>query len=164
MHGTKVHCSPSPVEDSLCCRVRPTLRVEKRAEHMTPDETTSAEIVCLVDDDDAVLTSIGRLLVSDGLGAHTFNDPESFLAHVKTHSVPLVILDIWMEKMTGLEVQAKLAKLSPRTRVIIMTGRKDPGAKQTAMEFGATAFFTKPFDDDEFLGAVHRALSPNVQQ
>src|SRR4030095_16410797 len=114
--------------------------------------------------DESVFICVVRLLASDGLGVRSFNDPESFLAHVKIHSVPLVILDIWMEKMTGLEVQTKLAKLSPGTRVIIMTGRKDPGAKQTAMEFGATAFFTKPFDEDEFLGAVHRALSPNVQQ
>ncbi len=136
--------------------------LEKRAEHMTSDETTPAEIVCLVDDDKAVLTSIGRLLTSDGLEVRSFDNPESFLAHVKTHSVPLVILDIWMEKMTGLEVQAKLAKISPQTRVIIMTGRKDPGAKQTALEFGATAFFTKPFNDEEFLDVVHRALSSDA--
>jgi two-component system, LuxR family, response regulator FixJ len=131
---------------------------------MSPDDTTSAEIICLVDDDVSVLTSIGRLLASDGLGVQSFNDPERFLAHVETHAVPLVILDIWMERMTGLEVQAKLAKLSPRTRVIIMTGRKDPGAKQTAMEFGATSFFTKPFNDEEFLGAVRRALSSTAKQ
>lgn len=129
---------------------------------MAPNETTAGEIVCLVDDDEAVLASIGRLLASDGLGVRSFSGPESFLAHVKTHSVPLVILDIWMEKMTGLEVQAKLAKLSPRTRVIIMTGRKDSGAKQTALEFGANAFFTKPFNDEEFLGAVHRTLSSHA--
>lgn len=131
---------------------------------MTCDETRSAETICLVDDDNAVLTSVGRLLASDGLGVQSFNDPESFLAHVKTLSIPLVILDVWMEKMTGLEVQAKLSKLSPETRVIVMTGRNDPGAKQTAMEFGATAFLTKPFNDEEFLGAVHRALSSEVKQ
>jgi len=130
---------------------------------MTPDETTSGKIVCLVDDDAAVLTSIGRLLASDGLGVRSFNDAESFLKQIETLSVPLVILDIWMEKMTGLEVQAKLAKLSPRTRVIVMTGRKDPGAKETAMEFGATAFFIKPFDDEEFLGAVRHALSSHAE-
>src|SRR4030095_2894411 len=131
---------------------------------MTSDETTSRKIVCLVDDNPAVLTAIGRMLASGGLGVRSFNDPESFLKQIKTLSVPLVILDIWMEKMTGLEVQAKLAKLSPRTRVIVMTGRKDPGAKQTAMEFGATAFFLKPFDDEEFLSTVHRALSSHAEQ
>jgi two-component system, LuxR family, response regulator FixJ len=126
---------------------------------MTPNETSTPEVVCLVDDDKGVLKSIGRLLASDGLAVRAFDEPERFLAHVKAHSVSVAILDIWMEHMTGLEVQAKLAKLSPHTRVIIMTGRKDPGAEQTAVELGATAFFTKPFDDEEFLVAVRRALS-----
>jgi two-component system response regulator FixJ len=130
---------------------------------MRPNETTATEVVCLVDDDKAVLTSIGRLLASDGLAVRAFNEPKSFLAHVETHSVPVVVLDIWMEQMTGLEVQVKLAKLSPHTRVIIMTGRKDPAAEQTAKQFGATAFFTKPFDDEEFLSAVRGALSSHTE-
>jgi FixJ family two-component response regulator len=125
---------------------------------MTSQETAAAEIVCLVDDDAGVLTSIGRLLASDGLKVRPFRDPNDFLAHVEANAVPLVVLDIWMEQMTGLEVQAKLARMSPTTRVIVMTGRKDPGAEETAMQFGATAFFIKPFDADEFLAAVHRAL------
>jgi FixJ family two-component response regulator len=60
--------------------------------------------------------------------------------------------------MTGLEVQVKLAKISPETRVIVMTGRKDPAVEKTAREYGAEAFFTKPFDDEAFLGAVRTAL------
>jgi two-component system response regulator FixJ len=126
---------------------------------MTPNETAAAEIVCLVDDDEGVLKSICRLLASDGVAVRAFNEPESFLTHVKTHLVPVAVLDIWMEQMTGLEVQAKLSKLSPRTRVIVMTGRKDPADEQTAMQLGATAFFIKPFDDEEFLSAVRSALS-----
>jgi FixJ family two-component response regulator len=126
---------------------------------MKPNEAVATEIVCLVDDDPAVLKSIGRLLASDGFSVRAFNEPKSFLEHVERHFVPLVILDIWMEQMTGLEVQAKLSTLSPRTRVIVMTGRNDSAAQQKAMQFGATAFFTKPFDDEEFLAAVHRALS-----
>ena len=129
---------------------------------MTPNETTTAEIVCLVDDDKAVLKSIGRLLASDGLAVLAFNEPQGFLAHAKTHSVPVAILDIWMEQMTGLEVQAELAKLSPQTRVIIMTGRKDPAAEQTAKQLGAAAFFIKPFDDEEFLTSVRGALSSHA--
>ena len=129
---------------------------------MTPNETAAAEIVCLVDDDEGVLKSIGRLLASDGVAVRAFNEPEKFLAHVKTHAVAVVVLDIWMEQMTGLEVQARLSKLSPTTRVIIMTGRNDPASEETARQFGATAFFTKPFDDEEFLAAVHRALSSHA--
>jgi FixJ family two-component response regulator len=125
---------------------------------MIPQET-AAESVCLVDDDAGVLTSIGRLLASDGFAVHSFREPREFLAHVEANAVPLVVLDIWMEQMTGLEVQAKLSRLSPATRVIVMTGRKDPAAEQVALETGAVAFFVKPFDDEEFLVAVRRALS-----
>lgn len=130
---------------------------------MMPRETAAGEIVFLVDDDAGVLTSIGRLLASDGFAVRSFREPHEFLAHVETNAVPLVILDVWMEQMTGLEVQAKLARISPSTRVIIMTGRKDPGAEKTAMDFGAFAFFLKPFDDEEFLAAVHRALAPRTK-
>src|SRR3954463_3590469 len=132
-------------------------------QRMMPRETAAGEIVFLVDDDAGVLTSIGRLLASDGFAVRSFSEPQEFLAHVEANPVALVILDVWMEQMTGLEVQAKLARISPNTRVIIMTGRKDPGAQKTAMDFGAFAFFLKPFDGDEFLDAVHRALPPRTE-
>src|ERR1700704_1906522 len=96
---------------------------------MTPVEKSAAEIVCLVDDDPAVLKSLERLLVSHGFSVRSFNKPNSFLAYVQAHSVPLVVLDIWMEEMSGLEVQANLSALSPQTRVIIITGREDQTAK-----------------------------------
>jgi two-component system response regulator FixJ len=126
---------------------------------MTSGEKSDAEIVCLVDDDLSVLKSIQRLLASDGLSVRGFNKPKEFLAHVQTHSVPVVILDIWMEEMSGLELQAQLSRLSPGTRVIIITGCDDPAAKLTALQHGVVAFFTKPFDDDQFLTAVRGALA-----
>ena len=126
---------------------------------MTPVEKSAAEIVCLVDDDPAVLKSLERLLVSHGFSVRSFNKPKSFLAHVQAHPVPLVVLDIWMEEMGGLEVQANLSALSPGTGVIIITGRKDSAAKLTALHLGVIAFFSKPFDSDQFLSAVRGALA-----
>jgi two-component system response regulator FixJ len=130
-----------------------------RAICMTSSEKSDTEIVCLVDDDLSVLKSIERLLASDGLSVRGFNKPKEFLSHVQAHSVPVVVLDIWMEEMSGLEVQAQLSALSPQTRVIIITGREDQTAKRTAFHSGVAAFFTKPFDDDQFLGAVRGALA-----
>lgn len=130
---------------------------------MMSGETAATEIVFLVDDDVAILNAVGRLLASDGLAVRSFRKPSEFLAHVEANPVALVILDIWMEQMTGLEVQSKLSRISPGTRVIVMTGRKDPGAQKTAMDFGAFAFFLKPFDDEEFLSAVHRALASRTE-
>ncbi|HEY2798992.1 MAG TPA: response regulator [Chthoniobacterales bacterium] len=131
---------------------------------MKSSEVPNEEFVCLVDDDPAILKSIGRLLASNGIDVKTFNDPKNFLVHVGEHRVELVILDIWMNGMNGLEVQAKLSRLSPQTRVILITGRKDPAVEKTARQFGAAAFFTKPFDDVEFLDAVSAALgSPQLR-
>ena len=131
---------------------------------MTPSEKPPAEIVCLVDDDPAVLKSIGRLLASDGFSVRSFDKPKSFLDFVRTNRVPVVVLDVWMEEMSGLEVQEQVSTLSPRTRVIIITGRDDPAAKRTAVDLGASGFFTKPFDDEEFLDAVRSALAMHVQE
>jgi two-component system response regulator FixJ len=126
---------------------------------MNPNEILARQNVCLVDDDPAVIKSVGRLLASDGFGVQTFDEPRKFLAYAAEHPVPLVILDVWMGEISGLEVQAKLSRVSPLTRVIIITGRKDPAVEKTAAQFGASRFFTKPFDDEEFLQAVRTAFS-----
>jgi FixJ family two-component response regulator len=115
--------------------------------------------VCLVDDDLSVLTSMQFLLRSDGLKVRPFNRPEDFLEYVANHSVPLVVLDIWMDRVTGLEVLARLCALSPRTRVIVITAREDLGARATAMAIGPVAYFLKPFDHEKFLAAVRKALA-----
>ena len=71
----------------------------------------------------------------------------------------MAVIDVWMPLMSGLEVQSRLRELSPSTRVIIFTGKDDPLIRSTALTGGATAFFLKPFDDEEFLTAVRLALS-----
>jgi len=130
---------------------------------MTPTENPAREIVCLVDDDSAVLKSIGRLLASEGFTARSFDKPKDFLAHVHTNAVPLVVLDIWMGQMNGLDVQAQISAVSPGTRVIVITGREDAKMKEAILRAGAVAYFSKPFDDREFLGAVRAALAMQVE-
>ena len=125
---------------------------------MTPTEKPSSEIVCLVDDDPLVLRSTGLLLTSDGFAVRRFDKGEDFIAYVAAHEVPLVVLDIWMEEMTGLEVLARLCAMSPQTHVIVITGREDSAARITAMQIGTVAFLIKPFDDEQFIEVVHRAL------
>jgi FixJ family two-component response regulator len=122
-------------------------------------ETLSGEGIYVLDDDPSVLKSIGRLLTSEGFQFRAFSDPESLLACVAEQPVPVVVLDVWMEKMTGLEVQLKLSHLSPGTRVIIITGRNDPGVRQTAVGLGAAAFLVKPFDDEEFVSVLRASLA-----
>jgi len=123
-----------------------------------PTEMYSSEIVCLVDDDPLVLRSTGLLLASAGFVVRQFDNGEDFISYVKTHETPLVVLDIWMADMTGLEVLARLCAISPQTHVIVITGREDSAARITATQIGTVAFLIKPFDDEQFLEVVHRAL------
>jgi two-component system response regulator FixJ len=121
-------------------------------------EKVAAQTVCVVDDDFSVLKSVSRMLESDGLSARAFADPRLFLEHLGMNSVPVVVLDVWMERMTGMELLAHLCAKSPHTRIIFITGREDPTAEATVMQAGIFAFFQKPFDDEKFLGVVHDAF------
>jgi FixJ family two-component response regulator len=102
--------------------------------------------------------SVGQLLDSDGLKAQSFVDAEDFLAHARNHAVSLAVLDVWMPETSGLEVQARLKEMSPDTKVIIITARETPAIRAAALEAGAFAFLTKPFDDEAFLALVRQAL------
>ena len=98
------------------------------------------------------------MLSSAGLKAEPFSDPNKFLDYERIHRSPVAVIDIWMPMMNGLEVQSQLRDISPSTRVIILTAHDDPSLRATALKAGASAFLTKPFDDEEFLATVRRAL------
>jgi FixJ family two-component response regulator len=121
--------------------------------------TTNAFDVCLLDDDPSVLKGLGRLFSSADLNAKTFGDPGEFLRYAKTHRPAVALIDVCMPLMSGLEVQSRLGKISPSTRVIIFTGKDDPLVRSTALNAGASAFLTKPFDDEELLTAIRLALT-----
>ena len=116
-------------------------------------------IVCVVDDDLSVRKSLGRLLESAGFEVNAFSQPDVFLDHISTHFVPVAVLDIWMERMTGMELLAHLCARSPGTRVIFITGHEDIAAKEVVMRAGAFAFLLKPVNDGELLSAVQRAFN-----
>src|SRR6185436_6328777 len=125
---------------------------------MTKSPDAQANEVCIVDDDPSVLKSIHYLLASEGFKVRPFNKAEDFLAHAGAHHVPVVVTDIWMDQVTGLELLARLCAISPRTRVIVITAREDLAARATAMAIGPVAYFMKPFDDTKFIAAVRSAL------
>ena len=120
--------------------------------------TTSEEICYIVDDDASMRKSISRLLELEGFKVRTFGDPEDFLNEMATNHVRLVVLDIWMQQMTGMEVLAHLCARWPGTRVIFITGHEDRAAEATVMQAGASGFFIKPLDNEKFIAAVQDAL------
>src|SRR5437879_9262479 len=73
-----------------------------------------------------LLKSIHYLLASEGFKVRPFNKAADFLAHAGTHHVPIVVTDIWMDEVTGLELLARLCAISPRT-----IRRKSPAATRS---------------------------------
>jgi PleD family two-component response regulator len=120
--------------------------------------TTCQNICYVVDDDPSMRKSISRLLESEGFKVRPFGDPEDFVKEIATNHVRLVVLDIWMERMTGMELLAHLCARSPETRVIFITGHDDHAAEVTVMRAGAAGFFIKPLDNERFIAAVRDAL------
>lgn len=115
--------------------------------------------VCLVDDDPSVLKATGRLLSSAGWQVEAFSDPAEFLHYATSNHPQLVVLDIRMPLMNGLEVQARLRDVSPTTRVIVLTSKDDPSVRSKAMDAGAAAYFIKPVNDEEFLAGIESVAS-----
>lgn len=117
--------------------------------------------VYVLDDDLSVVKATSRLLLSAGWNVDFFTDPIEFLRHAETFPPKVVILDILMPVMSGLEVQRRLQSISPATRVIILTSKDDPSVRVQALDAGASAFFVKPISDEEFLAGIESAFSRN---
>jgi FixJ family two-component response regulator len=121
----------------------------------TPNKEPLA--VWLLDDDPAILRATSRLLDSAGLKVESFSDPIAFLEQARVHRPPVVVIDIWMPAMNGLEVQTQLRRVSPSTRVIILTSRDDAAIRTIAMKAGASAFFVKGVQNKDFLAGIRSA-------
>jgi FixJ family two-component response regulator len=115
--------------------------------------------VCLLDDDPSILKSTRRLLDSTGWKVEAFTDPIAFLEHAAMHCPSVAVIDILMPDMNGLDVQTRLRRASPSTRVIVLTSKDDPLVRMTAMNAGASAFFIKGVESKEFLAGIKAAAA-----
>ena len=115
------------------------------------------ELVYLLDEDSSILKSTGRLLDSAGWKVEAFTDPIAFLEQAAMHCPDVAVIDILMPVMSGLEVQTRLRRLSPSTRVIVLTAKDDPLVRRMAMNAGAFAFFIKGVESGEFLAGIEDA-------
>jgi FixJ family two-component response regulator len=120
------------------------------------------ETVYLLDDDSSILKSTGRLLDSAGWKVEVFTDPIAFLEQAALHSPDVAVIDILMPEMNGLEVQRRLRHVSPTTRVIVLTAKDDPSVRRTAIKAGASAFFIKGVESNEFLAGIKAAADPTA--
>ena len=115
-------------------------------------------VVIVIDDDESLRDALGRLFRMVGLRAETFPTAADFFKR-KLPDVPTcLVLDIRLPGISGLELQADLAKADIRIPIIFMTGHGDIPMSVKAMKAGACEFLPKPFRDQDMLDAVQLAL------
>ena len=114
--------------------------------------------VAVVDDDDNVCRSFGRLLRAAGFHAITYASAESFLADGKRPQFGCLVLDIQLGGISGIELAERLAAVDQRTPVIFITAHDDPEVRSAAKALGCAAYFQKTDSGKEVLEAIRRVI------
>ena len=115
-------------------------------------------LVAVVDDDAEVRVALMRLFSSAGFATETFASGAEFLQSVDGHTPGCVVLDLHMPGLNGFEVQQQLVERHPEVPIVIITGRDTAEARRRALGLGASAYLSKPVDDEALLQAIGEAL------
>jgi FixJ family two-component response regulator len=120
--------------------------------------------VFIVDDDAGVRDSLAMLLELKGFRTRTFAAAEAFLAEYRPEWPGCLVLDLRMPGMTGLELQADLARRGSALPVIIITAHGDVATTRSALKGGAVDFIEKPIDDEALVAAIAAALDRDARE
>jgi two-component system, LuxR family, response regulator FixJ len=115
--------------------------------------------VSVVDDDESLRRSLRNLLGSVGFRVATFASAEDFLESAHHAHTRCLVLDLRMPGMTGLDLLRHLSGMGSRVPVVILTAHGEGEARQRALQAGAVAFLSKPFNGNALLDAVRTALN-----
>ena len=118
----------------------------------------SAPRILVVDDERSMREFLEIMLLQDGYHVHCVDDGEKAALALRDHSFDLVITDIRMQPMDGLQVLKMARSLSPQTVVIIISAYASTETAVTAMKEGAYDYLPKPFQIDEMRTVIGNAL------
>jgi FixJ family two-component response regulator len=124
----------------------------------------TGQIVRIVDDDPSFLRAASRLLRASGFTVKTFSSASKFLADADMDAPGCVVTDMQMPGMSGLELQAALARSVHPMPILFLTGHADIPTSVRAMRAGAEDFLEKNAPKEELLGAVKRALDRDMRE
>jgi len=117
------------------------------------------EVVYVVDDDESVRRSLARLLRSAGLTAETFPSAQAFLDRELPDRTACLVLDVRLPGLSGLDLQGALTQTERIVPIVFITGHGNVPMSVQAMKSGAVDFLQKPFEEDQLLAAIDRALA-----
>jgi FixJ family two-component response regulator len=126
------------------------------AGHDTPTPTPT---VYVVDDDPAMRSSLRWLIESVGLSVRTCSSAREFLATYRDGEPGCLVLDVRMPGMSGLDLQAELARQRISIPILIITGYAEVPLAVRAMKAGAFDFIEKPFSDQTLLDRIRAAVA-----
>jgi DNA-binding NtrC family response regulator len=110
--------------------------------------------ILVVDDDVDIVNIIVRMLHGGDYQVEVAYGGEEALAKVRSQRPDLVLLDIMMPQLNGMEVLKAIRELDPTIRTIMITAYGDIDSYLDAMEWGALEYINKPFDGDELLRMI----------
>ena len=120
-------------------------------------------VLFVIDDDASVRKAMARLLKSTGHQVEVYSSAEEFLRRPHYDGLGCLILDVQMPGLTGIELQASLAKAGYFLPIIFVSGHSDIPISVKAMKAGAVDFLTKPFQDADLLEAVRVSLKKDSE-
>lgn len=123
-----------------------------------PEPDNNEPIVMVVDDDPSVRRALVNLFESVGLRVAAFGSAPEILQSKPPEVPSCLVLDIRLPGLSGLDLQADLAKANIHTPIIFITGHGDIPMTVRAMKSGAVDFLTKPMRDQDILDAVQAAI------
>jgi DNA-binding NtrC family response regulator len=120
-------------------------------------------IVLVIDDDEGLRESC-RLILEDEFDVLDAPDAHKGIEILRRHEVDVVLLDVRLPGMDGLEALQHIKALDEHVEVILVTAVRTVRTAVTAMKLGAFDYLTKPFEEEEVLGLVRRALERRALQ
>ena len=114
--------------------------------------------ILIVDDDRAICEYMQTLLERDGYAVKTMSDPTTIEDEVKNGGYHLIILDLMMPKLDGLEVLKRIRKVDNDIAVVIFTGYPNLESAVASMKLDAVDYIKKPFNVDEFREVLARVM------
>jgi len=114
--------------------------------------------ILVVDDEEIVIRSCMRILAGDEFQVESVQDGREALRKIDDNSYDVMILDIMMPNIDGLEVLRRVKETHPNVDVIMITGLSQIDTAVQAMKLGAFDYISKPFEPDELKLVVQRAL------
>ncbi|MBK7548865.1 MAG: response regulator transcription factor [Rhodoferax sp.] len=120
-------------------------------------------LIHLIDDDEAVRSSLALLISTVGLRVQAWADPQTFMNGFDRQSIGAIVLDVRMPGISGLSVLETLKEQRVDQPVIMLTGHGTVEMCRRAFKAGAAEFLEKPVDDEALLEALQSAVRQHVK-